>query len=120
MVRGKATRGSSTAKRRPNSVSIDGKNDDSRTVEQRLEAIEYHWRSFSPLAKKFLLSNPRDLTLEKLIQFWSSPDEIQFAQMAVSIGTSHLLAYEYFNISAFENARALTLNGAFLQQCAVS
>lgn len=54
------------------------------------------------------------------MKFWSRPDQIHYAQMAVSVGTCHLLAYEYFHIKAYANAAILALNGAFLQQCMVS
>lgn len=51
--------------------------------------------------------------------FWSQPDQIHYAQMAVSVGTCHLLAYEYYHLNAVENAALLALTGAFLQQCSV-
>jgi len=49
--------------------------------------------------------------------FWTQPDQIYYAQMAVSVGTCHLLAYEYYHIKAYANSAILALNGAFFQQC---
>ena len=52
--------------------------------------------------------------------FWTQPDQIHYAQMAVSVGTCHLLAHEYYHLQAYTNAAILALNGAFLQTCSVS
>mmetsp|Transcript_31820 Transcript_31820/g.66692 ORF Transcript_31820/g.66692 Transcript_31820/m.66692 type:complete len:522 (-) Transcript_31820:244-1809(-) len=118
MTRGRTSRSggkSSTKSHRPTTDKVDTK-EDSRPMEERLQSIEYHWTSFGPLAKRFLLREPDKLTLEKLLNFFSLPDQIAFALMSVSVGTAHMLAYEYFNVGAYDNAKALTLCGAFFQQ----
>mmetsp|Transcript_23685 Transcript_23685/g.50689 ORF Transcript_23685/g.50689 Transcript_23685/m.50689 type:complete len:527 (+) Transcript_23685:127-1707(+) len=100
--------------RRPTGKTTE--KEDSRPMEERLQSIEYHWTSFGPLAKRFLLERPGELTLTKFLNFFSRTEQIAFAQMSVSVGTAHMLAYEYFNVGAYENAKALTLCGAFFQQ----
>lgn len=123
MARGKTSRSAGKSSRKqgrasnvPDNTSADKDKDDPRPMEERLHSIEHNWSSFSPLAKRFLLQSPNELTLQKLVDFFSQPDEIAYALMSVSVGTAHMLAYEYFNISAYENAKALTLCGAFFQQ----
>jgi len=85
-------------------------------MEERLQSIEYNWNGFGPLAKRFLLQEPSKLSLKKFLNFFSLRDQVMFAQMSVSVGTAHMLAYEYFNVGAYENAKALTLCGAFFLQ----
>ena len=79
--------------------------EDRRPMEERLKAIEYHWNSFSASAKRFLLRHPAKLTIRKFLDFFSQPNEIGIALMSVSIGTAHMLAYEYFNVGAYDNAK---------------
>lgn len=92
------------------------------SMENRLAAIDHHWNSLTPKSKSFLLGHKSiaSLTWEALMGFWTQPDQIYYAQMAVSVGTCHLLAYEYYRIQAYSNAAILALNGAFLQTCIVS
>mmetsp|Transcript_12831 Transcript_12831/g.20962 ORF Transcript_12831/g.20962 Transcript_12831/m.20962 type:complete len:522 (-) Transcript_12831:252-1817(-) len=121
MARGRTSRSGKkpSAKSRRVASSNNGKvaaKEDSRPMEERLQSIEYHWNGFGPLAKRFLLQEPSKLSLTKFLNFFSLPDQIVFAQMSVSVGTAHMLAYEYFNVGAYANAKALTLCGAFFQQ----
>jgi len=118
MARGRTSRAGKkpSPKSRLPTKKVDAK-EDPRPMEERLESIEYHWSGFGPLAKRFLLQQPSELSLKKLLNFFSQPDQIAFALMSVSVGTAHMLAYEYFNVGAYENAKALTLCGAFFQQC---
>ena len=91
-------------------------------MEEHLAAIDHHWASLTPQSKAFLLGHKslETLTWEALMWFWTQPDQIYYAQMAVSVGTCHLLAYEYYHIKAYANSAILALNGAFFQQCIVS
>jgi len=118
MARGRTSRAGKkpSPKSRLPTKKVDAK-EDPRPMEERLESIEYHWTGFGPLAKRFLLQRPNELSLKKLLNFFSQPDQIAFALMSVSVGTAHMLSYEYFNVGAYENAKALTLCGAFFQQC---
>jgi len=91
---------------------------DERPMEERLQSIEYHWDTFkNHAAKQFLLGSGNHLSLSSLIDFFSRDDQYGFAEMSVNVGTAHTLALEYFNIGAYENAKALTLCGAFFKQC---
>jgi len=118
MARGRTSRsgGKSSARSHlPTSDGFDTK-EDSRPMEERLESIEYHWSSFSPAAKRFLLQKPSKHSLEKFLNFFSLPDQIAFATMPHSVGTAHTIAYEYYNIGAYDNAKSLALCGAFFNQ----
>ncbi|KAL7547142.1 hypothetical protein ACHAWF_010456 [Thalassiosira exigua] len=120
MGRGRGTRGGKAKSSRRPSTSIVGDAKEGkavRTMEDRLQSIEYHWDTFDPFVKAFLLRRPRELTLPKLLDFFSRPDRIAYVSMLVGVGTAHMLAHEYLGISANENAKALALCGAFFRQC---
>ena len=91
-------------------------------MEEHLTAIDHHWTKLTPKSKTFLLEHKslKTLTWEALMEFWTQPDQIPYAHMAVSVGTCHLLALEYYHIEAYANAAIVALNGAFFQQCIVS
>lgn len=91
--------------------------------EEVVDAIEFHWKNLSLDLKKFLLGNPRDLSLQKFVEYWTAPHRIDNTSpnIAASIcGCSWYLALNYMNIGCAVEARALVLNGCFLQQCYVS
>eukprot|EP00956_Cyclotella_meneghiniana_P004726 scaffold5830_cov38-Cyclotella_meneghiniana.AAC.5 len=90
-----------------------------KSMEEHLTAIDHHWTKLTPKSKTFLLEHKslKTLTWEALMEFWTQPDQIPYAHMAVSVGTCHLLALEYYHIEAYANAAIVALNGAFFQQC---
>lgn len=91
--------------------------DDERTMEERLQSIEYFWDTLkNPAAKKFLLESS-DVGLTSLIDFFSRSDQFGFAEMPVNISTARYLALEYYNIGAYSNAKTMTICGAFFKQC---
>lgn len=116
MARGRNTRSSgkkSSAKTRRPTSKVD---EDTRSMEECFESIEYHWEGFKPQVKRFLLQDPSELSLSKFLKFFSQPDQIALTHISVSAGTAHTLAYEYLRVGAYENAKALTLCGAFFKQ----
>mmetsp|Transcript_8533 Transcript_8533/g.17660 ORF Transcript_8533/g.17660 Transcript_8533/m.17660 type:complete len:567 (-) Transcript_8533:61-1761(-) len=86
-----------------------------------MDAIEYHWKILSLEVKFFLLEDPMQLCLQKLVNFWCAPQRKETSlsgQVAASImGSSYFLALNYTFIDKTVEARALILNGAFLRQC---
>jgi DNA-nicking Smr family endonuclease len=91
-----------------------------RSPQDVQETIDYHWTNLSPDLKIFLLTNPSKLSLHKFVDYWSSPDHIHNTNqnIAASIcGCSWYLALNYMFIRKVVEARALILNGCFLQQC---
>eukprot|EP00571_Detonula_confervacea_P009215 CAMPEP_0172320536 /NCGR_PEP_ID=MMETSP1058-20130122/40741_1 /TAXON_ID=83371 /ORGANISM="Detonula confervacea, Strain CCMP 353" /LENGTH=519 /DNA_ID=CAMNT_0013035817 /DNA_START=64 /DNA_END=1623 /DNA_ORIENTATION=- len=85
-----------------------------------LDAIEFHWKNLSLDLKQFLLKNPHELSLRKFVHFWTAPSRAENTSpnIAASIcGCSWYLALNYMSIGKIVEARALTLNGCFLQQC---
>ena len=98
--------GNSNSNSSNSSNSTITKTENSRLRTERLQSIEHNWNNFTPTAKRFLTqNNATDLTLSKLITFFSQPNEIDFARMSISVGNAHMLAYEYYNVSKFENAK---------------
>lgn len=92
------------------------------TYEQHIKSIDHNWKSLPPKCKSFLLEHKTvdTLTWDALMQFWSQPEHIHTAQMAVTVGTCHLLALEFWKINSKAMAAILACTGAFLQQCIVS
>ena len=95
-----------------------------QAVHHVLSEINKRWKSSMPSqAKIFLLTKPDELGLFALVRFWSSPHMKQYTSggMAGNIcGTSWYIASQYLKIGMLPEARALTLNGGFMQQCLVS
>lgn len=61
------------------------------------------------------------MSLRGLVNFWSQHIEFTRGTVAGSMyGASWYLALVYLNRGEMDKARALTLNGAFLQECYVS
>mmetsp|Transcript_2067 Transcript_2067/g.3286 ORF Transcript_2067/g.3286 Transcript_2067/m.3286 type:complete len:539 (+) Transcript_2067:131-1747(+) len=92
----------------------------STTPQETLEAIDYHFDHLNTNLKSFLLSDPNTLNLKRFVDFWSSPENIDSTSpnVAASIcGCSWYLGMNYLSIGMLAEARALTLNGCFLQQC---
>eukprot|EP00581_Thalassiosira_minuscula_P014565 CAMPEP_0183714258 /NCGR_PEP_ID=MMETSP0737-20130205/8841_1 /TAXON_ID=385413 /ORGANISM="Thalassiosira miniscula, Strain CCMP1093" /LENGTH=553 /DNA_ID=CAMNT_0025943165 /DNA_START=354 /DNA_END=2015 /DNA_ORIENTATION=+ len=90
------------------------------THEEILDAIEFHWKNLSMELKEFLLANPQELSLRKFVDFWTNPLRYENTNpnIAASIcGCSWYLALNYMSIGKIVEARALILNGCFLQQC---
>jgi hypothetical protein len=92
-----------------------------RYVQEIHDVIEFHWKNLSLDLKNFILGNLHDLNLQKLVGYWRTRSETSSNQIAASsCGCSWYLALQYFSIGKYAEARALTLNGCFLQQCYVS
>jgi DNA-nicking Smr family endonuclease len=93
----------------------------SQSKAETLEAIDYHFDQAALTGlKPFLLADPSSLNLKKFIDFWSSPENIDSTSPSVAAsicGCSWYLALNYLSIGMLAEARALTLNGCFLQQC---
>mmetsp|Transcript_19636 Transcript_19636/g.32186 ORF Transcript_19636/g.32186 Transcript_19636/m.32186 type:complete len:538 (-) Transcript_19636:85-1698(-) len=92
----------------------------STSPKETLEAIDYHFDHLNANLKPFLLSDPNTLNLKRFVDFWSSPENIDSTSpnVAASIcGCSLYLGMNYLSIGMLAEARALTLNGCFLQQC---
>ena len=93
------------------------------THQEISEAIEFHWKNLSLDLKSFLLKNPQELSLRKFVDYWNNPVRVENTSpnIAASIcGCSWYLALNYMTIGQVVEARALILNGCFLQQCYVS
>ena len=93
------------------------------SIQEITDAIEYHWKNLSLDLKGFLLTNPSELSLRKFVDYWTHPCRVEHTSpnIAASIcGCSWYLALNYMNIGKVVEARALILNGCFLQQCYVS
>eukprot|EP00577_Skeletonema_sp_RCC1716_P011050 CAMPEP_0113434906 /NCGR_PEP_ID=MMETSP0013_2-20120614/35931_1 /TAXON_ID=2843 ORGANISM="Skeletonema costatum, Strain 1716" /NCGR_SAMPLE_ID=MMETSP0013_2 /ASSEMBLY_ACC=CAM_ASM_000158 /LENGTH=519 /DNA_ID=CAMNT_0000325123 /DNA_START=90 /DNA_END=1646 /DNA_ORIENTATION=+ /assembly_acc=CAM_ASM_000158 len=88
----------------------------STTPQETLEAIDYHFDHLNTNLKSFLLSDPNTLNLKRFVDFWSSPENIDSTSpnVAASSAVAHGI---YLSIGMLAEARALTLNGCFLQQC---
>ena len=94
-----------------------------RSYQDVQDAIDYHWKTLSEEVKVFLMENPSEMNLRKLLDFWTSPHQIECTggKIAASMcGSSWYLALNYICIGKLMEAKALILNGAFLHQCCVS
>ena len=94
-----------------------------RSYQDVSDAINYHWGILSLYMKHFILGNAVDLSLRKLVNFWSSPQQIENTSESVAAsicGSFWYLALNYIFIGKFAEARALFLHGLFLHQCFVS
>lgn len=85
------------------------------------EALQFHWKTFPAPAKEFILGTLDNLSLKRLVDFWSNHPEYTSGSVAGGIyGASWYLALVYLNRNELSKARSLTLNGSFLQECYVS
>mmetsp|Transcript_985 Transcript_985/g.2107 ORF Transcript_985/g.2107 Transcript_985/m.2107 type:complete len:644 (-) Transcript_985:238-2169(-) len=103
-----------------NLLPIQNNNNPGSDTQEVLDVIEFHWKNLSLELKSFLLKNPQELSLNRFVDFWSSPIRIEstYPNIAASIcGCSWYLALNYMSICKIVEARALILNGCFLQQC---
>mmetsp|Transcript_43849 Transcript_43849/g.92216 ORF Transcript_43849/g.92216 Transcript_43849/m.92216 type:complete len:547 (+) Transcript_43849:199-1839(+) len=92
-----------------------------RSPQDVMDSIDYHWRVLSSEVKHFLLKNPQETYLRKLIDFWLEPCRIGGAKgsCASSIsGSSWFLALNYLYLEKLVEAQALILHGAFIMECA--
>lgn len=88
--------------------------------QETMDAINFHWKNLSLDLKNFLLSSPSELSLRKFVEYWTAPSRIgnTSPSIAASIcGCSWYLALSYMQLGDMPAARALILNGCFLQQC---
>ncbi|KAL7540964.1 hypothetical protein ACHAXR_010523 [Thalassiosira sp. AJA248-18] len=87
------------------------------------EMIESAWKSMPLGTRPFLLKALGRLHLGELVNFWSNPVRDQYTRggmACITSGTSWFLAMQYLKLGMLPEARALTLNGSFIQQCFVS
>lgn len=88
--------------------------------QETMDAINFHWKNLSLDLKNFLLTSPSELSLRKFVEYWTAPSRIgnTSPNIAASIcGCSWYLALNYMQLGDIPAARALILNGCFLQQC---
>jgi hypothetical protein len=86
------------------------------------DVLQIHWAAFPPSAGKAIQAALDDLPIQKLIGYWSHHAEYTIRAAAASnlIDSSWYLAFVYLNRGDLVKARALTLTGAFIEQCYVS
>lgn len=92
-------------------------------IELTKESIDRQWNVLPPQAKKFIMDSPDGmLPVSTLINFWSSPQNIEFTRGYLAgnsniCGASWYLALVYLKMRMWKEARALTVNGAFIHEC---
>ena len=95
-----------------------------QSVQSIKKEIDHRWKVCMPQQAKMFLLEALDLpSLHKLARFWSSPSVIEYTRGVFAgnvCGASWLIALNYLKLGQVQEARALTLNGAFLNQCLVS
>jgi hypothetical protein len=111
-------RGKNTAPRRRSSV---GENmnllQPAVSRQEVLAGIDFHWKNISTELHDFVMFNLNNLTLIKLIGFWSKMPEAKSKCMsAATCGCSLYMALQYMIAGKIPEARAMLLNGCFLQQ----
>jgi len=111
-------RGKNTAPRRRSSV---GENmnllQPAVSRQEVLAGIDFHWKNISTELHDFVMFNLNNLTLIKLIGFWSKMPEAKSKCMsAATCGCSFYMALQYMIAEKIPEARAMLLNGCFLQQ----
>eukprot|EP00579_Thalassiosira_antarctica_P012385 CAMPEP_0201913032 /NCGR_PEP_ID=MMETSP0903-20130614/3550_1 /ASSEMBLY_ACC=CAM_ASM_000552 /TAXON_ID=420261 /ORGANISM="Thalassiosira antarctica, Strain CCMP982" /LENGTH=485 /DNA_ID=CAMNT_0048448129 /DNA_START=39 /DNA_END=1496 /DNA_ORIENTATION=- len=79
----------------------------------------------TPRVKEFILgqghlSQDGFISVQRLVGFWSSPQNIDMTQRIDICGASWYLALIYLRRGFLKVARALTINGAFIHQCIIS
>jgi hypothetical protein len=92
-----------------------------RYVQEVIDGIEFHWKNASLDLKNFILGSLDDLSLLKFVDYWRDrPESTSKTMAAATCGCSWYLALQYMSIGKCLEARALLLNGSFLQECYVS
>lgn len=84
------------------------------------DSISRHWESMPEEARKFILEKMDTLSIHKLAKFWSRPSVRQYTVGGIAgsvCGASWFIASQYLKLGHVREAKALTLNGAFLHQC---
>ncbi|KAL7543600.1 hypothetical protein ACHAXR_012912 [Thalassiosira sp. AJA248-18] len=85
-----------------------------------LDDINKNWGELPHQAKSFLLTSPHLIGLRKLIDFWGNPAVARNTCGGTAefvCGKSWFLAKQYLKLGMVSEARALTLNGCFFNQC---
>ncbi|KAL7529077.1 hypothetical protein ACHAXR_002789, partial [Thalassiosira sp. AJA248-18] len=85
--------------------------------------INKNWGELPHQAKPFLLTEPHRIDLRNLIEFWKNPAVVRNTHGGIAefvCAKSWFLAKQYLKLSMVSEARALTLNGCFFNQCFVS
>ncbi|EJK59142.1 hypothetical protein THAOC_20671 [Thalassiosira oceanica] len=89
-------------------------------------SIDYHWSILGSAAKTFIVGKdperPEQMSLRKLVDFWSQPQRIGSARdsCAYSLsGSSWYLSLQYLYLGSehLAVARALILHGSFMREC---
>jgi len=82
-----------------------------------LAGIDFHWKNISMELHDFVMFNLNNLTLIKLIGFWSKMPEAKSKCMsAAAYVWSLYMALQYMIAEKIPEARAMLLNGCFLRQ----
>jgi len=63
------------------------------------------------------LSNDGFISVNSLVNFWSAPQNMAMTQRVDICGAAWYLALLYLRLGFLNEARALTINGAFIHQC---
>ena len=118
-------RGKNAARRRSSldESNVVSMNQQKPTVSRQevLDGIQYHWKNLSMKLHDFIMGNLLDLSLLKFINFWRNQQEGKSKTIAgASCGCSWYMALQYMIIGQVPEAKALIMNGCFLQQICVS
>ena len=82
-----------------------------------LAGIDFHWKNISTELHDFVMFNLNNLTLIKLIGFWSKMPEAKSKCMsAAACAWSLYMALQYMIAEKIPEVRAMLLNGCFLRQ----
>lgn len=114
-------RGKNAARRRSSldESNVVSMNQQKPTVSRQevLDGIQFHWKNLSMKLHDFIMGNLLDLSLLKFINFWRNQQEGKSKTIAgASCGCSWYMALQYMIIGQVPEAKALIMNGCFLQQ----
>ena len=90
-------------------------------------SLEQHWAFLPPSVKDFILNAPSGhlsndgfISIDRLLEFWSSPAHINLTQRTDICCAAWYLSLVYTRMGMMLEARALCINGAFIHQCILS
>jgi len=93
------------------------------------DTTDTHWAVLPPQAKRFILdldlnnlnrNGVYEIDIFELLEFWSLPQHIEYTRGkhgSCATGAAWHLALIYLEQNRVDEARALTINGSFIQQC---
>jgi len=89
-------------------------------IELTQDAIDRHWDALPPTAKSFIIEGDGHFSLSTLLKYWGSDQNVQCCTGGIAgsiCGATWYLALVYLKQGMFNQARSLTINGAFIHQC---